>query len=305
MIGMYPRLAKASLVGLWACGLVGLCVVCVFALLTFLVGRALGDEHAQYVSRAFILFVFLVFPILGAANYFSNPIDREIKNVNFQDDPALRQLLRPLIDGLGLQVRVGRYPADELNAFAISSVLEKKALIAFSTGLIDAASPSQFLAIAAHEVAHVKNGDAQNKTYILSFSHAVRMYPWMLSELSKTVIKSMLQVTAVLGVLFAALAWALSGTPAALKMVGSLLGLAIQIGWLPVVIVAVFYALNWALTSMFYAYSRAREFAADADGAAMTSPADMKSALRLLTDTRRSVSVFDTHPPLEQRLARL
>ncbi|WP_175898257.1 M48 family metalloprotease [Burkholderia cepacia] len=294
---MYPRLAKASLVGL--------CVVCVFALLTFLVGRALGDEHAQYVSRAFLLFIFLVFPILGAANYFSNPIDREIKNVNFQDDPALRQLLRPLIDGLGLQVRVGRYPSDELNAFAISSVLEKKALIAFSTGLIDTASPSQFFAIAAHEVAHVKNGDAQNKTYILSFSHAVRMYPWMLSELSKTVIKSTLQVTAVLGVLFAVLAWALSGTPAALKMVGSLLGLAIQIGWLPVVIVAVFYALNWALTSMFYAYSRAREFAADADGAAMTSPADMKSALRLLTDTRRSVSVFDTHPPLEQRLARL
>lgn len=50
---MYPRLAKASLIGL--------CVVCVFALLTFVVGRALGDEHAQYVSRAFLLFVLLVF----------------------------------------------------------------------------------------------------------------------------------------------------------------------------------------------------------------------------------------------------
>lgn len=86
MIGMYPRLAKASLIGL--------CVVCVFALLTFVVGRALGDEHAQYVSRAFLLFVLLVFPIIGAANYFYDPIDREIKNVNFQDDPNLKELLR-------------------------------------------------------------------------------------------------------------------------------------------------------------------------------------------------------------------
>lgn len=297
MIGMYPRLAKVSLIGL--------CVVCVFALLTFVVGRALGDEHAQYVSRAFLLFALLVFPILGAANYFYDPIDREAKNVNFQDDPNLNELLRPLTDGLGIQIRVGFYPADELNAFAISSVLERKALIAFSTGLINSANSSQFLAIAAHEVAHVKNGDAQNKAYILSFSHAVRMYPWMFSELSKTVIKSTLQVTVVVGVLFAVLAWALSGTSAALKMVGSLLDLAVRIGWLPVVIVAGFYALNWALNSMFYAYSRAREFAADADGAAMTSPADMKSALGLLTDTRRSVSVFDTHPPLERRLARL
>ncbi|PRF99685.1 hypothetical protein C6Q14_22575 [Burkholderia ambifaria] len=297
LIGMYPRLAKTSLAGL--------CAACVFALLVFIVGRVIGDEHAQYVSRAFLVFVLLLFPIIGAANYFANPIDREIKNVNFQDDPELMRLVRPLVDRLHIQVRVGRYPDDGLNAFAISAVLENKALIAFSTGLIEAAKPSQLLAIAAHEVAHVKNGDAQNKTYILSFSHAVRMYPWMLSELSKTVIKSTLQVTVVVGVLFAVFAWALSGTAAALKMVESLLGLAIRIGWLPVVIIAGFYALNLALNSMFYAYSRAREFAADADGAAMTSPADMKSALGLLTDTRRRVSVFDTHPPLEQRLARL
>ncbi|MDR6504083.1 Zn-dependent protease with chaperone function [Burkholderia ambifaria] len=294
---MYPRLAKISLAGL--------CVTCVFALLVFIVGRVIGDEHAQYVSRAFLVFVLLLFPIIGAANYFADPIDREIKNVNFQDDPELMRLVRPLVDRLDIQVRVGRYADDGLNAFAISAVLENKALIAFSAGLIEAANPSQLLAIAAHEVAHVKNGDAQNKTYILSFSHAVRMYPWMLSELSKTIIKSTLQVTVVVGVLFAVFAWTLSGTAAALKMVESLLGLAIRIGWLPVAIVAGFYALNLALNSMFYAYSRAREFAADADGAAMTSPADMKSALGLLTDTRRSVSVFDTHPPLEQRLARL
>ncbi|HDV6325502.1 TPA: M48 family metalloprotease [Burkholderia cenocepacia] len=297
LIGMYPRLAKTSLLGL--------CILCVFSILIFIVGRTIGDEHAQYVSRAFLVFSLLVFPIVGAANYFANPIDREIKNVNFQDDPELMKLVQPLIEGLGIQIRVGRYLSDELNAFAISAVLERKALIAFSTGLIQAASQSQFLAIAAHEVAHVKNGDAENKTYILSFSHAVRMYPWMLSELSKTVIKSTLQVTAVVGVLFALFAWALSGAPAALKMVEALLGLAVQIGWLPLLIIASFYALNFALNSMFYAYSRTREFAADADGAAMTSPADMKSALGLLTDTRRSVSVFDTHPPLEQRLARL
>ncbi|MBU9576598.1 M48 family metalloprotease [Burkholderia multivorans] len=297
LIGMYPRLAKVSLFGL--------CLACALSILIFIIGRLIGDEHAQYVSRALLAFSLLIFPIVGAANYFSNPIDREIKNVGFQDDPELMQLVRPLIEGLSLRVRVGKYASNELNAFAISAVLERKALIAFSTGLIDAASPSQLLAIAAHEVAHVKNGDAQNKTYILSFSHAVRMYPWMLSELSKTIIKSMLRASAVVGVLFALLAWALSGSHAALKMVEALLSLVFKVGWLPLLIVASFYALNFALNSMFYAYSRAREFAADADGAAMTSPADMKSALGLLTDTRRSVSVFDTHPPLEQRLARL
>ncbi|MCO1371581.1 M48 family metalloprotease [Burkholderia multivorans] len=285
--------------------LVGLCLACVSSMLIFINGRLIGDEHAQYVSRAILVFALLIFPIVGAANYFSNPIEREIKSVGFQDDPELTQLVRALIDGLGLRVRVGKYASAELNAFAISAVLEKEALIAFSTGLIDSASRSQLIAIAAHEVAHVKNGDAQNKTYILSFNHAVRMYPWMLSELSKTMIKSMLGASAVVGVLFAVLAWALSDGHAALKMVETLLGLVFKIGWLPILIVVSFYALNFALNSMFYAYSRAREFAADADGAAMTSPEDMKSALGLLTDTRRSVSVFDTHPPLEQRLARL
>ena len=53
---------------------------------------------------------------------------------------------------------VGIYPSNQPNAFAAGSS-ESDAVVAFSSALVSAFSPDELAAIAAHEVAHIKNGD--------------------------------------------------------------------------------------------------------------------------------------------------
>lgn len=53
---------------------------------------------------------------------------------------------------------VGIYPSNQPNAFAAGSS-DSNAVVAFSSALVSAFSPDELAAIAAHEVAHIKNGD--------------------------------------------------------------------------------------------------------------------------------------------------
>lgn len=245
-------------------------------------------------------------PLLITVQYFYDAVEKISRDLHITFGNEVSERIAPLVAHLDEEVRIGSYRSDEANAFTISSVFGKKALIAFSSCLLEAADDRQLMAIAAHEIAHLKNGDSKNKTYILAFSHAVRIYPHLLSELSKSVLKSvamvlagMAAITVLLVIIFPEISEELKRVPSALR------------GFLPILVwpagvILAYFSLNHVLNRAFFAYSREREFVADADGALMTSYQDMMSALSLLAESEEGViSVFDTHPAFEKRQKRL
>ncbi len=256
-------------------------------------------------SFAAIVFVLLAFPLMSTTQYLLNINDVEAGNRSFREAENLRELVAPLLIDLDYDVRIGQYPSSDLNAFAISSVFGKKALIGFSTQLVDKASREELLAIAAHEVAHLRHGDTRNKAYILAFNHALKVYPWLFAELSRrSVRQAAIPVGLIVFVGFVAIAL-LSGSTEAFSFLGLLTRGLAPIAWKAGLCVVAFIALDYVLHRVFCSYSREREFAADARAAEMTSPEAMISALNLLTDPGTAVSVFDTHPPMGERKRRL
>lgn len=294
----YPRFAKYALLTMVG----GAACAALFLAVSGMMGLRGNDAH---LAAGLTLFV-LALPILATAEYFSDPVSYEATKRGFVDDDVLRQRIEPLLAHANCaSVRVGYFPSDVCNAFAISNIFGSKSLIGFSAAFISIATDKQLLALAAHEIAHLKNGDAASKGYILSFSKALQTYPYLLSEMGKVALPVIAGLT-----LFAALAigvlMAISqGILHAVDFAGRFLWMGITMGFWPAVAVLGFVGLNHALKRAFFAYSRAREFVADADGAAMTSVADMKSALELLSDPGTAVSVFDTHPPLDERMKHL
>lgn len=200
---------------------------------------------------------------------------------------------------------MGQYQSTELNALAISSVFGKDSAVAFSTTLINTASITEFMAIAAHEVAHIKNADSKNKSYILAFHQAVNFYPALIAHISKEIlvkISGVVLFVAALIFLITVKTFDTAGILAAIKPLLPILSLLFPF------FAAIFgaYLLNRITDLFYFHYSRQREFAADADGAAMTSSTDMKQALQLLsTGVASKMSFFDTHPPTADRLSRL
>ncbi|MBP0590473.1 M48 family metalloprotease [Paraburkholderia sp. LEh10] len=296
-INIYPKLARSMLVLLFI----------MFAASTafLILQQKFSIPRSAATSSAAVTFAFLALPLLSTMQYILNINDAEAGNHSLQDDDDLRELVAPLLIDINYEVRIGQYPSRDLNAFAISSVFGNKALIGFSSQLVETASREELLAIAAHEVTHLRHGDTRNKAHILAFNHALKVYPWLLSELSR---RGVQQASIPIGLLvlagFIAIAL-LNGSTSAFSFLWSLAR-----GIAPIVLKAglcilFFIALDYVLHRVFCSYSREREFAADAGGAEMTSPEAMMSALNLLTDPGTAVSVFDTHPPLAERKRRL
>ena len=294
-INSYAKFAKYSIAALWA----------VFALsvLVLVICQNLGIKGAVMSSSGVLCFA-LGLPLLGTIRYFYDVVDMISKQYGVTLSNDVRRRIAPLAAHLDARVEIGFYPSDDANAFAISSVFGGKALIAFSSGLLEAADDSRLRAIAAHEIAHLKNGDSRNKTFILAFSHAVRTYPYLLSELSK----ELLRKTAIMLAIFAGIFLVII-----FPFVGNELGgmqsickpILLVMAW-PAGVILAYLILNHLLNRAFFAYSREREFVADADGAMMTSHQDMISALSLLAENEEgAISVFDTHPPLKERIKRL
>lgn len=294
----YPRFAKNGILTIFG---VALC-----AGLFLVVSNMLGLPENGAQRAAMLTLLVLALPIMAAIPYFFDPADYEAAKIGFVDDEVLRQKIEPLLARANCtSVRVGYFQSEIRNAFAISNFFGRNSLIAFTTGLISVATDKQLSAIAAHEIAHLKNGDARSKSYILSFNKALQTYPYLLAEFGKVALNAIVK-TALLAALAMGAIMAISqGIPHAIDAVGQMLWMGIQMGFWPAAAVLVFLGLDHVLARALFAHSRAREFVADADGAAMTSAADMKSALELLTDPGTEVSVFDTHPPLAERTKRL
>ena len=186
---------------------------------------------------------------------------------------------------------VGIYDSDEVNAFATGPT-KSRALVAVSTGLLRNMNSNEAEGVLGHEVAHIANGDMVTMTLVQGVVNAfvmffARIIAWSVSQFFDEERRHWVHFAAVF--LF--------------EIVFSILGM---------FVVA--------------AFSRAREYRADAGGATLAGRANMiaglkklKRTLELTDDSQPSLATMkiasgktgglmawlSTHPDLDDRIRRL
>lgn len=198
--------------------------------------------------------------------------------------------------GLNKMPEVGIYDSPEVNAFA-TGPSKRNSLVAVSSGLLQNLNIDEWEGVLGHEIAHVANGDMVTMTLIQGVVNAFAMF------LSRIVAY--------------AIAVAMSSRDS--KEAQGFSQITFYI--LTFVFDIVFTLLGSIVTA---AFSRWREYRADAGGAQLTSRSKMIAALQRLRglteveDNRAPslatlkinhkpgfLSLFASHPPLEKRIERL
>jgi heat shock protein HtpX len=192
--------------------------------------------------------------------------------------------------GLPAMPQVGVYDSPEVNAFATGPT-KSRALVAVSTGILQAMGRAELEGVLAHEISHVANGDMVTMTLIQGIVNAfvmflARVIGFFVSQQVKEENRRMVNMLGVLP----------------LEIVLSLLGM---------MVVAFF--------------SRSREYRADAGSARLAGREKMIAALENLRRTYQPrdsqdramatlkisgraggfLALLATHPPLEARIAAL
>lgn len=184
---------------------------------------------------------------------------------------------------------VGVYDSPEVNAFA-TGPSKRRSLVAVSTGLLRNLRPNEAEAVLAHEVAHIGNGDMVTMTLLQGVINAFVMF---VARIVANVVRNSVDQRIAFAASFAVL-------------------IVLQIG------------LGILGSMVTAAFSRHREFRADAGGAELAGRENMIAALRRLMTTRDLVDashpalanfkiaggrswmqLFASHPPLERRIAAL
>ncbi len=218
-------------------------------------------------------------------------------------DPDLQQLLQTvhhLARGANLPVmpEVGIYDSPEVNAFATGPT-RSRALVAVSSGLLGRMNQEELEGVLGHEITHVSNGDMVTMTLLQGVVNAFAMF------LSR--------------VIAFAISQAMRGDRDSRDrqsppMISFLIQMVLEI---------VFMLLG---SIVIAAFSRYREFRADAGGAKLAGRTNMIRALESLKRTFEYVDptaqpavqslkisgrptglmgLFASHPPLDERIARL
>jgi len=220
-------------------------------------------------------------------------------------DPALRELVETVHGlarsaGLPKLPEVGIYESDEINAFATGPT-RARALVAVSSGLLRRMGSRQVEGVLGHEVTHIANGDMVTMTLIQG---VINSFVLFLSRVLAFVISQALRSRDDRDSGGGAIQWLLVMV---FQVLLSILGM-IVVAW----------------------FSRQREFRADAGGARLAGRQNMIDALRALAALNEPEVVaaeaqqhqafqslkidgvrggfamlFATHPPIEERIARL
>lgn len=220
-------------------------------------------------------------------------------------DPELLELLQTVYNlarsaGLPRMPEVGIYDSPEVNAFATGPT-KSRALVAVSSGLLNRMGQAEREGVLGHEVSHIANGDMVTMTLLQGVVNAFAMF------LSR--------------VIAFAIAQSMRGDREDRDrgMGGSMITFVIQMA-----LEIVFLILGSILVA---AFSRYREFRADAGGARLAGRENMIRALEALRRTYELVdpnnaqpavqtlkisshpkglmALFSSHPPLEERIAKL
>lgn len=241
-----------------------------------------------------------------AGSFISLMISRIVAKVSMgvvviNPDNATREerFLLEIVYGLAnkLKIRVmpevGIYASPELNAFATGPT-KNRALVAVSSGLLSSMNRDEIEAVLGHEMSHVANGDMVTMTLIQGVVNAFTLF---LSRIVAYAIASAMR-----GDRDGEFSWGMySLLTFVLDMVFTFFG-----------------------SMLVAAFSRWREYRADAGGASLAGRDRMIAALRRLQagndieDARAPslsalkisqhaswMELFSTHPPLEKRISRL
>ncbi|MGH7967763.1 MAG: protease HtpX [Limisphaerales bacterium] len=218
-------------------------------------------------------------------------------------DPQLRQLV-DTVYGLARAAHlplpeVGVYQSDEVNAFATGPT-KSRALVAVSSGALQRLGPRELEAVLGHEMTHVANGDMVTMTLIQGVINSFVLF------LSRV------------------LAFAIGQALRSRDDRGG--GFMLQ--YLLVILFQIVFSILGSM--VVFAFSRWREFRADAGGARLAGRENMIGALRALQRLQNPQAMaaeaqehhafaalkiagpasglarlFASHPPLEERIARL
>lgn len=197
--------------------------------------------------------------------------------------------------GLEKMPQVGIYPSPEVNAFATGPT-RSSSLVAVSAGLLERLDQQAVTGVLAHEISHVANGDMVTMTLLQG---VVNTFVVFLSR---------------------AAAFAVAQVSRGDDEEGG------GFSYMTYILVSIVMEICLAVlgTLVVMAFSRHREFAADAGGAALGGRGAMIHALESLGATKELVDtsekavatlkiagghslmrLFASHPPLEDRIARL
>jgi heat shock protein HtpX len=195
--------------------------------------------------------------------------------------------------GIGKMPEVGIYDSPEVNAFA-TGPSKNRSLVAISSGLLENMNHQQIEGVLAHEITHITNGDMVTMTLLQGVVNAFVMF------LARVI----------------AFAIAQNAKEESRRM----------IHMLTVFVLEICLSILGAFVVAFF--SRHREFRADYGGASLAGREKMIDALRALQrrhemqepletakpaiaslkisgKTRGLFALLATHPPLEERIARL
>ncbi len=212
-------------------------------------------------------------------------------------EPALGELVRTVhklarAANLPAMPEVGYYPSPEVNAFATGPT-KSRALVAVSAGLLQRMDRVQLEGVLAHEISHIANGDMVTMTLIQGIINAFVMF-----------------LARVIAFFIANRGRDEESSSAPSYLVVFLLEMVLSV-------------LGMLVVS---AFSRRREYRADEGGAQLAGRTGMIKALEALQSTVAYAdlthkealatlkisgkpsgffALFATHPPLEERIARL
>jgi heat shock protein HtpX len=265
--------------------------------LLVVIGRWLGGPGGMMVA-----FIFALLMNFGAY-WFSDKLALAMagaREVSPAEAPELHRLVAELARRAGLPMpRVAIVESEAPNAFATGRN-PRHGVVAVTTGIMRILDRDELAGVIAHELGHIKNRDTLISAVAATIAGAI------------TMIANMAQWALMFGGL---------GSSSDDEEGGGAAGL---VGGLFLIILAPI-----AATLIQLAISRAREFDADASGAHIAgNPIALASALRKLEawSARRPMAVnpatahmyivnplrggaiaglFSTHPPTEQRIARL
>lgn len=222
-------------------------------------------------------------------------------NTRDTDLQQLLQTVHQLARGAHLPAlpEVGIYDSPEVNAFATGPT-KSRALVAVSTGLLNRMNQDEIEGVLGHEIAHVANGDMVTMTLLQGIVNAFAMF------LSRAIAF--------------AIAQSMRGDRDDRERGGGFPFVAYLV---QMVLEVVFMLLG---SMVIAAFSRYREFRADAGGARLAGRESMIRALQRLQRTVDEIDtgaqpavqtlkisgrpsslaeLFSSHPPLEERILRL
>ncbi len=272
---------------------VGILLVALTALFIF-VGDAIGGRSGAMIAFALALVMNLV------SYWFSDKIVLSMygaRPLSPADSPELYRMTERLAERAGIPMpRLYVVPGPQPNAFATGRNPAHSA-VAVTEGLLSLLNRDEVEGVIAHEIAHIKHRDTLTMTVVATIAGAVML----LADMAR---------------------WAMifGGARSEDREGGN-----------PLVFLLVMIVAPIAAMLIQLAISRAREYEADATGARLAgSPDGLANALRKLEQASRMIpmeaspstahlfivnplrgmggalmSLFMTHPPIEERIRRL